>query len=48
MIKKKDFGIYRIIQQAGLRQVCTNAQTSQSFPCLHTQSMDIDEVSGQI
>ena len=38
---------YHIFKQRRLRQVCTYVQTDQSFPCLHTQSMDVDENSDQ-
>ena len=50
MIKKHcalDYGSYRNSQQQRLRQVWAYSQTHQSLCCLHTQSMDVDEISYQ-
>ena len=35
------------MQQQRLRQACPNMKTHQSLPCLHTQSLDVDEDSDQ-
>ena len=43
----RDFGTYRFTEQRRLWWVCAYAQTRHSLPCLHTQSMDVDEGSGQ-
>ena len=38
---------YPIVQHERLRSAYTKAQTGQSFHCLHTQSIDVDEYSDQ-
>ena len=41
------FGTYGTVKQQSLWPVHANAQTGQSFHCLHTPIMDVDEDSDQ-